>query len=155
MNAAAPIADIRDIVVDEVFPHAPEAIWKVLTTTELIARWLPMSPSGFVPETGTRFTFRTKPAGEWDGIIHCEVLDVVPNQRLTYSWRGGHEANIGYGAPLDTIVTWTLSRLAEGTRLRLVHSGFVLPRNATAFKGMGGGWPIVVRDLVALVDDKA
>ncbi|MFB9262606.1 SRPBCC domain-containing protein [Bradyrhizobium erythrophlei] len=155
MNAPVPITDTHNIVVDEVFPHAPETIWKVLTTTELIARWLPMSPTGFAAETGTCFTFRTKPAGEWDGTIHCEVLEVVPNQRLTYSWRGGHEANVGYGARLDTIVTWTLSRLAEGTRLRLVHSGFVLPRNHTAFKGMGEGWPIVVRDLVALVDDKA
>jgi hypothetical protein len=29
----------RDIVVEEVFPHASETIWKTLTTGELIGRW--------------------------------------------------------------------------------------------------------------------
>ena len=37
MNNAAPKSDTRDIVVDEVFPHAPETIWKTLTTGALIA----------------------------------------------------------------------------------------------------------------------
>ena len=46
-NAALkPRPDRHDIVVDEVFPHAPEAIWKALTTAELIGRWL-MKPTGF------------------------------------------------------------------------------------------------------------
>ena len=130
-------------MVDEVFPHAPETIWKALTTGELIGRWL-MAPTGFEPVTGTRFTFQTTPAGAWDGVIHCEVLEVIPNERLAYAWKGGHEGNVGYGAPLDTVVTWTLSRVEDGTRLRLVHSGFVMPRNESAFKTMGDGWKKVV-----------
>ena len=32
MNDAALKPDTQDIVVDEVFPHAPETIWKTLTT---------------------------------------------------------------------------------------------------------------------------
>ena len=105
-------SDTQDIVVDEVFPHAPETIWKTLTTGELIGRWL-MAPTGFEPVKGTRFTFQTKPAGAWDGVIHCQVLEVMPNERFVYSWKGGHEANVGYGSPLDTVVTWTLSRVDE------------------------------------------
>ena len=46
-------------MVDEVFPHAPETIWKTLTTGELIGRWL-MAPTGFEPVKGKRFTFQTK-----------------------------------------------------------------------------------------------
>jgi uncharacterized protein YndB with AHSA1/START domain len=129
----------RSIVVDEVFPHAPEVLWKALTTGELIARWL-MAPSGFAPVEGTRFTYRTTPAGAWDGTIRCQVLEVRPCERLAYSWAGGHESNSGYGSPLQTVVAWTLSRVAGGTRLRLEHSGFVLPRNETAFRGMDEGW---------------
>ena len=56
----------QDIVVDEVLPHAPETIWKALTSSALIARWI-MEPSGFAPVEGTSFTFRTTPAGAWDG----------------------------------------------------------------------------------------
>ena len=40
MNDAALKSGTQDIVVDEVFPHAPETIWKTLTTGELIARWM-------------------------------------------------------------------------------------------------------------------
>jgi Activator of Hsp90 ATPase homolog 1-like protein len=41
-------------------------------------------------------------------------------------------------------VTFTLEKVEGGTRLRLVHSGFVLPRNDTAYRNMSGGWNKVV-----------
>jgi uncharacterized protein YndB with AHSA1/START domain len=134
---------VQDIVVDEIFPHAPEVIWKTLTSGDLMGRWL-MAPTGFEPVKGKRFTYQTTAAGVWDGVIHCEVLEVIPNQRLAYAWKGGHEGNAGYGSRLDTVVTFTLSKVENGTRLRLVHSGFVLPRNGIAFTNMGGGWKKVV-----------
>ncbi len=153
MSDAALKSDRQDIVVDEVLPHAPETIWKVLTTGELIARWL-MAPTGFEPVKGKRFTYQTTPAGAWDGTIHCEVLEVMPNERLAYAWKGGHEGNVGYGAPLSTVVTWTLSRAETGTRVRLVHSGFITPRNDTAFKGMSEGWKKVVRNLDSIAHEQ-
>jgi uncharacterized protein YndB with AHSA1/START domain len=146
LNDTALKSDTQDIVVDEVFPHAPETIWKALTTGELIARWM-MPPTGFEPVKGKRFTFQTRPAGAWDGIIHCQVLEVMPNERLVYAWKGGHEGNVGYGSRLDTVVTWILSSVENGTRLRLVHSGFVTPKNDSAFKTMSEGWKKVVRSL--------
>ena len=146
MNDTALQPATQDIVVDEVFAHAPEAIWKTLTTGELIGRWL-MEPTGFEPVPGTHFTFQTRPAGAWDGIIRCQVLEVVPNQRLVYSWKGGDAANVGYGSQLDTVVTWTLSRVGGGTRLRLVHSGFLVPKNASALQTMGEGWKKVVQSV--------
>jgi len=144
---------IQAIEVDEVFPHAPEAIWKVLTTGALIGRWL-MAPTGFEPVKGRQFTYKTTAAGAWDGVIHCQVLEAIANERLVYSWKGGHEGNVGYGAPLDTVVTFTLSRVQGGTRLRLVHTGFVSPRNDSALTSMGAGWKKVVKDLGAIADEK-
>jgi len=146
MNDAALNTDTQEIVVDEVFAHAPETLWKLLTTGELIGRWL-MVPTGFEPVEGKHFTFQTTSAGMWDGVIHCQVLEVTPNERLAYAWKGGHEENVGYGSPLDTVVTWTLSRVEGGTRLRLVHSGFVTPKNDSAFKTMSGGWKKVVQTI--------
>jgi uncharacterized protein YndB with AHSA1/START domain len=150
MNQPALKSDTRDIVVDEVFPHAPETIWKTLTTSELIGRWLRMAPAGFEAVKGRRFTMQTTPAGAWDGVIHCEVLEAIPYERLVYTWQAGHEGNVGYGSRLDTIVTWTLARVEAGTRLRVVHSGFVLPDNDTAFRNMGEGWKKVVPDIGAI-----
>ena len=144
MNDVALKADTRDIVIDEVFPHAPEVLWKTLTSGELMARWL-MPSEGFEAVVGNRFTLQTRAAGAWDGVIHCEVLQVTPGERLAYGWRGGDVANVGYGSRLDTVVTWTLAKVEGGARLRLVHSGFVLPDNDTAFRNMSEGWKTVVQ----------
>jgi uncharacterized protein YndB with AHSA1/START domain len=152
MNQAMNL-DPGAIVVDDVFPHTPEVIWRALTDGTLIGRWL-MAPIGFAPEIGNRFTYQTKPAGEWDGTIQCEVLDVVPNERLSYAWRGGHASNgNGYGSKLDTVVTFTLEKAEAGTRLRLIHSGFVLPRNDVAYRNMSDGWTKVIDRLDAVLDD--
>jgi uncharacterized protein YndB with AHSA1/START domain len=149
MTEAAVQSATQDILVEEIFPHTPEAIWKTLTSGELMGRWL-MEPKGFEPVVGNRFTYRTKPAGEWDGTIQCEVLEVVPNERFAYSWKGGHEGNAGYGSRLDTIVTFTLEEAEGGTRLRLVHSGFVLPTNDAAYRTMSDGWRQVVPNIGAM-----
>ena len=138
MDAALKTAT-HDIVVDEVFPHALGTLWAVLTSGELMARWM-MEPTGFAPVKGTKFTFQTTPAGAWDGKIRCEVLEVKKNERFSYSWQGGDEGNSGYGSKLDTIVSWHLSATESGTRLRLVHSGFVVPQNDTAYTNLGKGW---------------
>ncbi|MGJ4855895.1 SRPBCC domain-containing protein [Labrys sp. KB_33_2] len=150
MNDLALKPHTQEIVVDEVFPHAPETIWKALTSGDLIARWM-MAPADFAAIEGQRFTFTTAPAGEWDGVIHCQVLDVQPNERLAYAWRGGHDSNPGYGSRLDTVVTWTLSEAEGGTRVRLVHAGFVTPKNDTAYKNMSDGWKKVLRNLGTVV----
>jgi len=152
MSDAAIMTDSHEIVVDEVFPHAPEVVWKTLTTAELIGRWL-MMPTGFEPKKGNRFTYQTTPAGAWDGVIHCLVLDVIPNERLAYEWRGGHDANAGYGSRLETVVTWTLSKVDGGTRIRLVHSGFRTPRNDFAFRKMSEGWPKVIQRIDAIAGE--
>ena len=49
MNDATLESATQEIVVDEVFPHAPETIWKTLTDGALMARWLGMTPTGFAP----------------------------------------------------------------------------------------------------------
>jgi uncharacterized protein YndB with AHSA1/START domain len=152
MTNATAMTDTRDIVIDEVLPHGPEVVWKTLTNAELIGRWL-MMPSGFEPTKGKHFTFQTTPAGEWDGVIHCEVLEVTPNERLVYAWTGGDDSNARYGSRLETIVTWTLAAVDGGTRLRLVHSGFRMPKNAFALKGMSEGWPQVFQRIEAIAGE--
>ncbi len=149
MTEAPRNAATQDIVVEDVLPHAPETIWKTLTTGDLIDRWL-MKSTGFEPVRGTQFTLHTTPAGAWDGVIHCQVLEVIPNERLSYSWQSGHDSNADYGSRLDTLVTWTLAKVDGGTRLRVVHSGFLLPKNASTLRRLGEGWTGCVERIDAI-----
>lgn len=144
MTSEAGSSPTRSIVVEEVLRHAPEKVWKTLTTSELIARWL--MANDFELAVGKQFTFRAKPMGDWDGTVHCEVLDVLPNEKLVYSWRGGSAT--GSQIPvLDSVVTWTLTAVDGGTRLRLVHSGFRSPENDMAFNAMSPGWGHIMQGI--------
>jgi uncharacterized protein YndB with AHSA1/START domain len=127
----------ESIVVENDLPDAPERVWRALTNPSLLEAWL--MPNNIRAEVGARFQFRSAPALNWSGIIECEVLQVVPQRLLVYSWRSGSKATEGYGDPLDTVVTWRLTPLENGgTRLFLEHSGF--DPDSFAFKAMGQGW---------------
>ena len=78
--------------------------------------------------------------GSWDGVVQCEVLEVVPYERLAYSWKGGSADNAKYGSVLDSVVTWTLTPSGSGTRLKLVHAGVRSPQNDFAYDAMSSGW---------------
>lgn len=56
-------------------------------------------------------------------------------------------------AQLNTVVTFILSKVENGTRLRLVHSGFVLPKNGAAFEKMSEGWKKVVQNIGAIAHE--
>ena len=104
---------MKSIHVDRIYPHPVASVWRALTEPELLERWL--MKNDFAPVLGHKFTLQTDPAPGFDGVIHCEVLELVEQQRMLWSWRGG---------PLDTKVAFELSAVANGTRLRMTHSGF-------------------------------
>lgn len=113
-----------------------QKVWRALTDAALLSAWL--MPNDIRAEVGHQFTFRSQPTPGWDGVVYCEVLEVVPEERLVYSWRGGSQKLEGYGRELDTTVTWTLVPNAGGTKLLLEHSGF--DPESFAYKAMGRGW---------------
>jgi uncharacterized protein YndB with AHSA1/START domain len=146
-------AKTREIVVEAVLPHDPETVWRALTTSQLISRWL--MPNDFVAVVGARCHFRTKPMGDWDGVVDCEVIEVVPHRKLVYRWQGGSDNNARYGSRLDSVVTWTLSPIEGGTRLRLVHAGFRSPENDFAFDAMSPGWRRVMDSIGKVAGQQA
>ncbi len=127
----------QSIIVEYDLPDAPKKVWRALTEPKLLEAWL--MPNDIRPVVGHRFNFRAQPVPGWDGTVYCEVLEVVPEQRLVYAWCGGSQKLEGYGHELDTVVTWELTPTADGgTRLHLEHSGF--DPDSFAFKAMGQGW---------------
>jgi uncharacterized protein YndB with AHSA1/START domain len=135
----------QSIELEYELPHSPAKVWRALTEPALVATWL--MPNDLKAEVGHRFTFRSKPTAGWDGVCHCEVLEVVPPTRISYSWRGD-TTDEKYGAGLDTVVSWTLTATSRGTLLRMVHSGFT-EGNRFAYQAMSKGWVEIVEQRLA------
>jgi len=118
----------RTLVVERVFPHPAEKIWRALTESPLIAQWL--LNNDFEPQVGRKFHFQREPVANWNGVIDCRVLILEPLKRLSYSWE-----SLG----LETVVEWTLTPAEGGTHLRMQQSGFPAAREAN-YKGAKYGW---------------
>ena len=120
------------LVVERVFAHPPEKLWRALTESPLLAQW--MMKNNFEPTVGRRFQFRADPAPNWDGVVDCEVLVVEPLKSLSYNWGvGGSESG------LQWVVLWTLTPAEGGTQLRMEQSGF-RPDQQQAYGGAKYGW---------------
>jgi uncharacterized protein YndB with AHSA1/START domain len=130
MNAKA---ETQSISMDYDLPYPPAKVWRALTEPELLAAWLMANDMRLA--VGHSFTFKSQPMPWWDGIVHCEVLEIELHKRLRYSWRGG---------PVDTVVTWTLTPTPSGgTLLALEQSGF-RPADVSAVEGARKGWQRMV-----------
>jgi uncharacterized protein YndB with AHSA1/START domain len=132
-------ADTRSLVIEREMPYPPEKVWRALTQGQLIKEWL--MDNDFQPVVGHRFTFRSTPVPNWNGVIDCEVLAVEPNQKLSYSW-----GSLGLGS----VVVWTLVATEGGTLVRMEQSGF-RPDQETAYKGAKYGWQKFIGGLERVV----
>lgn len=117
------------IHVESIYAAPPAAVWAALTDSEELADWL--MPNDFVLELGHRFNFWTKPRPGFDGIVECEVLEIVPEKRLSYTWNGAGQ---------QTIVTWELQPHGNGTKLTLRQTGFTRLTGAVSQFTLGLGW---------------
>ena len=119
------------------FSQPPQQVWEYLTKPELIELWL--MKTDLRPVVGHQFTFTTRPMPnyDFDGNIYCTILEVVPFQKLSYSWKGGPGNGV---ITLDSVVVWTLNARDNGTELQLEHSGFKEIENMIMYSLMNEGW---------------
>lgn len=129
----------RDIKLNWYFEQSPEQVWQCLTNVELLNQWF--MQSDFKAEVGHHFRFvsKPKPAVGWDGIVYSEVLEVIPNKKLVYTWKGGPKPGV---INLDTVLIWTLRPQQNGTLLTLEHKGFKGMKNFLSSFIMEKGWQI-------------
>jgi uncharacterized protein YndB with AHSA1/START domain len=128
MNTTA--IERRTVVVERDIAHPPEKLWRALTQPHLMEEWL--MKNDFKPEIGHHFNLR----GDWGGVLDCEVLVVEPQRELAYTWNFRHD---DAAFNLESVVTFTLTPTAVGTRLRMEQTGF-RPDQKQAFGGAHAGW---------------
>jgi uncharacterized protein YndB with AHSA1/START domain len=120
--------------------HSPEKVWRALTEPALLAEWL-LPVIDLRLESGAAFTFKTQPYPGWDGTVNCRFVEIEPHRKLSYAW------TVPF---LDTVVTFTLTPTASGTRLSIVQSGFKEDQKQN-FGGARYGWKMMGGRLIELL----
>ncbi|NUP10683.1 MAG: SRPBCC domain-containing protein [Polyangiaceae bacterium] len=120
--------------------HAPEKVWRALTDPTLLAEWL-LPTVGFELAPQAAFMLKTQPYPGWDGTVNCRFIEIEPMRKLSLTW------TVPF---LDTVVTFTLTPTASGTRLSIVQSGF-RPDQTKELGGARYGWNLMTGKLVELL----
>jgi uncharacterized protein YndB with AHSA1/START domain len=121
-------------------PHVVEKVWRALTDPGLLAEWL-LPAVGLKLERGAAFALKAPPQPGWDGTVQCRIVEIEAQRKLSYTWVVGD---------IDTVVTFTLTPTASGTRLSIVQSGFK-PDQKREFGGARYGWKMMGGRLVDLL----
>ena len=123
----------------------PLATWAALTDPAIVERWFTKAtPVGSV---GDPYVLDF---GD-DDTMRGEIIEVVPGERLAYSWGWGDTPPAG-----RTRVTWTIAVSQDGTLVTLAHDGWSEAGLAAADRDEHARyWEGYLAALVELGDDLA
>ena len=140
----------NDVLTLELFIAAPrERIFQALTDPAQASKWWGRRDQYYF----NHFNMDVRPGGKWsttgtkpnigDLEVHGEFLEVDPPRRLAYTW-------ISSWMEALTKVLWELDSQANGTLVKLTHSGFA--GNVDQAKGHSIGWSLVFTWLQAFAE---
>jgi uncharacterized protein YndB with AHSA1/START domain len=140
-----------DRIERETFIEAPvERVWEIVTEPEHVGRWF--SDAG--AEIDLRPGGNMSMTWEQHGTVHGRVEAVEEPHRFAVRWSAHMGAPVEDGA--STLVEFLLAPEGEGTRLRVVESGFAsldMPEADRVAKVSGNseGWEIEMGHLANYV----
>lgn len=105
----------KPLTLERTYDASAEKVWEAITNPEQMKVWYFNLP-GFRAELGYQFQFKGGPSPEKQYLHLCEVTEVVPGKKLSYSWRYDGYEGISY-------VTFALFPKGSKTLLRLTHRG--------------------------------
>jgi len=123
------------------FSQTPQEVWKYLTDPGFLEQWL--GKTDFQPVIGHKFRF----VSPYGNDSFCEVLEVKPFSRLSYSWQ---KNSLKDQKPYNSKILWTLIPKEDGgTELQLLHNGF---RALEDFTGHDNGWKECLNKFEGLIN---
>ena len=129
------------IVVEQVYKAPLATVWRAITDKNQMPLWFFQPIADFEPRVGFETSFTVSAEGH-NYVHQWKVTEVVPQRRLVYDWNYGD-------TPGASFVIWELYETADGTTLRLTHTGHeTFPRDNPVFSREAGeaGWNYFLRE---------
>ena len=116
----------QPIVLERIFNATTSKVWNALTDKNEMKKWY-FDLEEFKAEIGFKFHFTGGPSPDRQYLHLCEIIEVIPEKKLTYSWQYD-----GYAG--KSFVTFELSKQENKTLLKLTHKGIeTFPAEITDF----------------------
>lgn len=139
----------NSIVLEKLFDVPTKRVWKALTDKDEMRNWY-FDLDEFKAEVGFRFQF-TGLSNNGTPYLHlCEIIEVIPNKKLAYSWKYQGYAGISF-------VSFELFEQGNKTQLRLTHTGLeTLPLDNPDFAlhNFESGWNQIINNSLKSYLDK-
>lgn len=129
----------KPIVLERIFNATTSKVWKALTDKNEMKNWY-FDLEEFKAVIGFQFRFTGGPSTEKQYTHLCEIIEVIPEKKLTYSWRYD-------GYPGKSFVTFELFELNDKTLLKLTHNGlktFPAENADFAVRNFQAGWDEII-----------
>jgi uncharacterized protein YndB with AHSA1/START domain len=131
------------VIIEKVYAAPISQVWKALTDKDEMKKWYFDVPA-FKPEPGCEFEFTAGETPEKQFRHLCRVTEVIPERKIAYTWRYD-------GVDGESLVSFALEPLKEGTRLTLIHEGLhTFPQSADFKKeNFIKGWTYFTEEALA------
>jgi uncharacterized protein YndB with AHSA1/START domain len=94
-----------------------------------------------------RFLKENSPILEKDFVIEGEILEIIPNQKFSYTWKPVDDPNYP-----NTTVTWIIESINNKTKVTVLHSGL---ENTKDFSHLNEGWGYFINRLGNILNSNA
>ncbi len=133
-----------DRIEKAILLRAPRArVWRAIANAEEFGKWFRVRLAGTF-EPGARLRGQVTYPGYEHVTFEISVERMEPESLLSWRWHpAAVEAGVDYSGEPTTLVVFELEEVPEGTRLRVVESGFdriPVARRTQAFRMNDEGW---------------
>lgn len=131
----------KDIIIQQVFNHSKETVWKALTEVDQMKLWFFDNIPSFEARVGFQTAFNIN-APSRDFMHLWKVTEVEENKKLVVSWT---YADI----PGEAFVSYLITETTNGCHLKLVNQGLEnFPQDIPEFarESCIAGWTYFIKD---------
>jgi uncharacterized protein YndB with AHSA1/START domain len=137
----------NQLIIEREVNASSDLVWKALTDYKILKQWMPFF-SDFNATVGFETRFKLGSDEEHQYVHLVKVLEVVPGEKLTYTWRYPDYAG-------DSHITFELFPDGEKTKVVLTHTiteDFPADNPDFDKKNFAEGWTYTIDGLKKIVE---
>jgi uncharacterized protein YndB with AHSA1/START domain len=127
----------------------PESVFRAISDEKELQKWwvdIPKLEQSVGGAVLFRFLKENSKMLEKDFVIEGKILEIIPNQKLSYTWKPVDDHNYP-----DTIVTWIIDSIHNKTKVTVMDSGL---ENAKDYSQLNEGWAYFTNKLANFLNSK-